>query len=211
VIDESSGGVQPLTRAAQRDNTRRAILDATVRCLAEDGYGALSTRRIAERAGIAQSTLMHHFETRELLLVEAVSSLAESLAATAVANIDLSQLRTEQHRAAVLQSAWDTFTSPPALAAAQLWGAAWAEPELAVALRQLEMRVAQIVMEAASTVFPVESSDPTFPILIDGVLQVMRGLIMAIPTWGREVIDARWAALAPVLVDASRHLIAQPE
>ena len=207
MIDETSARVPTLTRAAQRENTRRAILDATVGCLIDDGYGALTTRRVAERAGIAQSTLMHHFETRERLLVESVAQLAETMADSAVRDIDLTHLHEPGHRAAVLDRAWATFTSPEALTAAQLWGAAWAEPELAVALRDLEIRVAEIVMGAASTVFPHESTDPRFPIMIDGVVQVIRGLIMAIPTWGREAIDARWALLKPLLVEASTHML----
>lgn len=197
----------PTTREQQRQNTRRAILDATVACLVEDGYGALTTRRIAERVGIAQSTLMHHFETREALLVEAVSNLAITLAETAVQQLDLTTLSGDVHREAVLDQAWATFTSPEALAAAQLWGAAWTEPELAAALRDLEIRVAEIVLRTAATVFPEESTDPAFAVYIDGVFQMIRGLIMAIPTWGKDAVDARWSMLRPVIVTASGALI----
>ncbi len=197
----------PTTREQQRQNTRRAILDATVACLVEDGYGALTTRRIAERVGIAQSTLMHHFETREALLVEAVSNLAITLAETAVQQLDLTTLSGDVHREAVLDQAWTTFTSPEALAAAQLWGAAWTEPELAAALRDLEIRVAEIVLRTAATVFPEESTDPAFAVYIDGVFQMIRGLIMAIPTWGKDAVDARWSMLRPVIVTASGALI----
>ena len=69
-----------LTRAQQRAATRAALIQATADCLIEEGYSALTTRRVAERAGVAQSTLMHHFPTREALLVEAVTSLALRLA-----------------------------------------------------------------------------------------------------------------------------------
>src|SRR5690606_6215637 len=99
-------------------------------CLIEHGYSALTTRRVAERANVAQSTLMHHFPAREALLVEAVTALATSLAQRAVSEIDLAAAGDEQHRSAVLDQAWRTFTSPEAMAAIQLWGAAWAEPEL---------------------------------------------------------------------------------
>ncbi|MEN0015909.1 MAG: TetR/AcrR family transcriptional regulator [Solirubrobacteraceae bacterium] len=201
----------PTTREAQRLTTRRSILDATVACLVDDGYGSLTTRRIAERAGIAQSTLMHHFSTRESLIVEAVAALAEQLAAKAIDELDLEALRGPAHRAAVLERAWATFTAPEALAAAQLWGAAWTEPELASALGELELRVAALVLSSAAVVFPDESLDPQFPVMIDGVVQMIRGLIMAIPTWGRETVEARWQALVPVLIDASNHLVAPPE
>jgi Bacterial regulatory proteins, tetR family len=35
----------------------------TADCLVEEGYAGLSTRRVAERAGVARSTLMHYATT----------------------------------------------------------------------------------------------------------------------------------------------------
>ncbi|RYG62810.1 TetR/AcrR family transcriptional regulator, partial [bacterium] len=102
-VTEAPASVGP--REAKRLATRASILEATVSGLVEDGYGSLTTRRIAERAGIAQSTLMHHFETRESLLVEAVASLAATLAETALGQIDLAGLHGEGHRSAVLDRA----------------------------------------------------------------------------------------------------------
>jgi len=150
---------------------------------------------------------MHHFETRELLLVEAVASLAETLAQTTLSQLDLTAARGAAHRGAVVDLAWATFTSPEALAAAQLWGAAWTEPEIATALRELEIRVAQLILESAQTVFPEEMEDPRFPVFIDGVYQLIRGLVMGIPTWGKDAIDARWSIIRPVLLDASLQVI----
>lgn len=219
VIDESSTArtagmpstaASPTSREQQRQRTRAAILSATVDCLVEDGYGALTTRRVAERAGVAQSTLMHHFETRERLLVEAVAGLAEQLADRTLRELDATHREGAAHRAAVLDLAWATFTTPEALAAAQLWGAAWTEPEIAEALRELELRVAQLILVTAQTVFPQETLDPRFPIFIDGVYQMIRGLVMGIPTWGAEAIGERWAAIKPVLLDASLEVIPPP-
>lgn len=176
-------------------------------CLVEEGYGALTTRRVAERAGVAQSTLMHHFATREQLIVEAVAGLAEQLADRTLRELDDAPRRGAAHREAVLDLAWATFTTPEALAAAQLWGAAWTEPEIAEALRELELRVAQLILVSAQTVFPEETLDPRFPVFIDGVYQMIRGLVIGIPTWGAELIDQRWAAIKPVLLAASLEVI----
>ncbi len=198
-----SGG----SREQQRQRTRGVILDETVCCLVDEGYGALTTRRIAERAGIAQSTLMHHFETREQLLVEAVAALAEQVASASIREVQAIGARGAAQREAVLDQAWATFTGPEALAAAQLWGAAWAEPEVAAALRDLELRVAQLILAAAAEVLPDETADPRFPVFIDGVYQLIRGLVMGIPVWGKEAIDARWALIRPVLLEASLEVI----
>lgn len=195
------------TRAQQRAATRAAILDATVDCLVEEGYSALTTRRVAERVGIAQSTVMHHFETREALLIEAVTHLALRLADEALEEVDLAALRSPKHREAVLDQAWREFTSPHALAAAQLWVTAWTEPELAGTLRDLEERLGSILSATAGTLFPDLSDDPRFPALIDATVSLIRGLIMGIPISGRKVIDARWESIKPVLLHAAADLL----
>jgi AcrR family transcriptional regulator len=196
-----------ITRAQQRDATRLAIIDATIQSLVQDGYAALTTRRIAERAGVAQSTVMHHFETREALLIEAVTQLAARLAEQALEEIDLAALRSPKHRDAVLDQAWREFTSPQALAAAQLWMAAWAEPPLAAALRDLERRITSILMATATTLFPDEAEDSDFAAMIDAAVSLIRGLVTAIPISGREAIDERWAAIKPLLSRAAAQLL----
>jgi AcrR family transcriptional regulator len=202
-------GTEPrrLTRAQQRAATRLAILDATAECLVEDGYATLTTRRIAERAGIAQSTLMHHFETREALLVDAVAHVATRLAERTLEEIDLTGLRSPDHRDAVLDQAWREFTSPQALAAAQLWAAAWAEPPLAAALGELERRIGAILFVTATTLFPDQAEDPDFPALIDATISLIRGLVMAIPVSGRDAVDRRWTMIKPLVSRAAAELL----
>lgn len=209
--DAAEKAAAPLgPREQQRLATRTAILDATVASLVDDGYAALTTRRVAERAGVAQSTVMHHFPAREVLVVEAVSNLAVTMADTAVRELGTAQRQGVDHREAVLDQAWKTLTTPEALATAQLLGAAWGEPELATALREVEIRIAQIVLETALAVFPDESADPRFAVYIDSVFQTIRGLITSIPTWGRDAIELRWSLIKPVLLEASSLLIPPP-
>lgn len=195
------------TRAAQRAATRAAILDATAACLIEDGYDGLTTRRVAERAGVAQSTFMHHFPTRDEYLTEAVTHLAVRLTDAALDAIALDDLRRPERRSAVLDQAWAQFTSPEALAALQLWIAAWTEPELALSLRGLEHRIGALLLATASTLFPEQADDPRFPALIDTAVSLIRGLVVGIPISGREATDARWEAMKPILLDAAADLL----
>jgi AcrR family transcriptional regulator len=195
------------TRAQQRVATRQALIEATAQALVEDGYAALTTRRVAELAGVAQSTLMHHFETREALLVEAITHLALRLADEALDEIDIAALRSPAHRDAVLDQAWVKFTSPQALAAAQLWIAAWSEPELAETLRELEQRLGGIIFATAGTLFPDQAEKPGFPALLDAAISLIRGLVMAIPVSGQQAVDARWAAIKPILLHAAADLL----
>jgi AcrR family transcriptional regulator len=196
-----------MTRAEQRVATRTAILEAAALSLVEDGYASLTTRRVAERAKVAQSTLMHHFPTREALLVETVSQLALRLADDTLDDLDLSGMRDREQQEFLLDQVWRVFTSPQALAAAQLWFAAWAEPELAQALRELEERLTAILMAAATAVVPDVVDDPDFPALVDTGASVIRGLVMAIPVSGREAVEERWQAIRPILSSAASELL----
>lgn len=200
-------GKRRMTRAEQRAATRTSIIESAIACLVEEGWPALTTRRVAERAGIAQSTLMHHFETREALLVDAVTSLALRLADDALDQIDLSELRTARGRDAVLDQAWREFTSPQALAAGQLWVAAWNEPELAATLRELETRLTGIIDAAAATLFPEVVEDPRFPAVLDAAVSLIRGLVLAIPISGREAVEQRWQAMKPILSQAAADVL----
>jgi AcrR family transcriptional regulator len=195
------------TRAEQRAETRRSIVEAATQCLVDEGYGALTTRRVAEHAGIAQSTVMHHFETRDALIVETVVSVALQLADRTLEEVDLAALRTPEHREAVLDEAWREFTSPLALAAAQLWIAAWTEPDLGPILRELEERIGAILGGTAGVLFPDQSEDPRFPGLIDATVSLIRGLIMEIPIAGREAVDARWERVKPLILQAAAELL----
>src|SRR3954447_4435162 len=197
-----------MTRAEQRVATRTALLEAAIACLVEDGYAAMTTRRIAERANVAQSTLMHHFPTRETLLVEAVSHVALRLGDTALEDVDLSAARDPARREELLDHVWRVFTSHEALASAQLWYAAPAEPELAAALRDLEERLTGLVMATANAMLPRLVDHPDFPVFVDAGMAIIRGLVMAIPVWGRETIEAQWKGIRPVLTRTAGDLVA---
>nr|WP_032913886.1 MULTISPECIES: TetR/AcrR family transcriptional regulator [Streptomyces] len=56
-------------REAQRAERREAILRAAMELIAERGYRGTSLAAVAERAGLTQQGLLHHFPSKELLLV----------------------------------------------------------------------------------------------------------------------------------------------
>ncbi len=54
---------------AKAVQTRRALLAAAEQCLAEDGFAALSTRHVAERAEVPLSQIHYHFGSKQGLLL----------------------------------------------------------------------------------------------------------------------------------------------
>lgn len=64
---------RPQTRAERRDRatagTHDAILAAARACLLADGYANLSTRRVAEAAGVPLSQIHYHFGSKQRLML----------------------------------------------------------------------------------------------------------------------------------------------
>jgi AcrR family transcriptional regulator len=65
------------TQAERSATTRARLLDATLETLADVGYAATTTSEIARRAGLTRGAQMHHFHTKEELVVAAVAHLFE--------------------------------------------------------------------------------------------------------------------------------------
>ncbi|MDP3494111.1 MAG: TetR/AcrR family transcriptional regulator [Hyphomonadaceae bacterium] len=76
---------KPAARSERRKNadrsaaTRRQILEATVRCLDAWGYGAVTNIKVADEAGVSRGAMMHHFPTRQALIVATVEYAHEKL------------------------------------------------------------------------------------------------------------------------------------
>ena len=54
-----------------------AMLDAAEATLLEEGYGALTSRRIAERVGVKQRLVYYYFETMDEIIVETFRRMAQ--------------------------------------------------------------------------------------------------------------------------------------
>jgi AcrR family transcriptional regulator len=72
-----------LTRLERRDRatgeTRTSIVDAARRALLGDGYVALSTRRVAELAGVPLSQIHYHFGSKRQLILAVLAAENERL------------------------------------------------------------------------------------------------------------------------------------
>jgi AcrR family transcriptional regulator len=62
---------------AESSETRAALLDATERLMLEEGYAAVSSRRIAQRAGLKPQLVHYYFRTMDDLVLAAFRRRAE--------------------------------------------------------------------------------------------------------------------------------------
>lgn len=60
-------------------STRKHILEATIKCLDTGGYGAVTNIKVADAAGVSRGAMMHHFPTRQALIVATVEFAHEKL------------------------------------------------------------------------------------------------------------------------------------
>src|ERR687898_2218374 len=54
------------------DRTRAMVIEETVRCVLEEGFGAASAKHITERAGVTWGVVQYHFGDRDGLLMAVV-------------------------------------------------------------------------------------------------------------------------------------------
>lgn len=84
-------GDQVTMGAESAHPTRRAILDAAVRILVEEGTASLTHRRLAIAASASVSSVIHFFESRRAILREAYGLLYRRLCDRALNRLNLGQ------------------------------------------------------------------------------------------------------------------------
>ena len=169
----------------------------------EDGYARASTLAIQRRADVSRGRLLHHFPSRDALLVAAAQHLAITHVAEAArmaerfVEADGSPERIDE----AVATMWDRYQEPYFRAAAELWAAAVHNEDLRAALGPAEVRLNATIRLAVAAMFgPVHASHPAFGPLSDMLLTSMRGVAFADAFDGRERRHRRhldgWALVA---------------
>ena len=168
-------------RVPQEERTRamRArLLEATVDCLVERGFSRTSTTLVSERAGVSRGAQLHHFPTKNALVVAAVEHLTDvrgAELATAAERLPTGRRRTR----AVLQMLADHFTGPVFTAALELWVAARTDEALLAAVAPLEQRVGRETHRLTVELLGADESRPGTRELVQATLDLVRGLGLA--------------------------------
>jgi AcrR family transcriptional regulator len=176
----TSAKVSPV-RVPQEERTRamrQRLLEATVDCLVEHGWSGTSTTLVSQRAGVSRGAQLHHFPTKNDLVVAAVEHLSELRGEElrqAARRLPTGKRRTR----AVLEMFADHFTSPVFTAALELWVAARADEVLHAAVVPLEQRVGREAHLIAVEALGVDQDRPRARELVQATLDLIRGLGLA--------------------------------
>ncbi|MCW2847310.1 MAG: transcriptional regulator, TetR family [Marmoricola sp.] len=170
-----------VVRVPQEERTRamrQRLLEATIECLVEHGWSGTSTTLVSQRAGVSRGAQLHHFPTKNDLVVAAVEHLSELRGEelrTAAAALPTGRRRTR----AVLEMFADHFTSPVFTAALELWVAARTDEQLHQAVVPLEQRVGREAHRVAVEALGAGEEDPRARELVQATLDLIRGLGLA--------------------------------
>jgi AcrR family transcriptional regulator len=171
------------TRRTQEERSaamRERLLESTAACLVEYGYSGTTVSRIAERAGVTRGAQVHHYPTKEALVIASIRHLAEQLAEQVAAEAPRVAHSADPVGAA-LDMLWRLHRGPIFAATVELWVAARTDPDLAEQIRDVE----PIVFEALG------SLSDTSPQLFTA-MDTIRGLLIS--TWHLppRQVEARW-------------------
>jgi AcrR family transcriptional regulator len=174
-------GVTATARTPQADRSRamrQRLLEATLEVLIERGFSGTSTTLVSERAGVSRGAQLHHFPTKNDLVVAAVEHLTElrgAELADAVARLPRGDGRTR----AVVRMLGDHFSSPVFTAALELWVAARTDEALLAAVAPLEQRIGRETHRLTVEALGVDESRPGARELVQATLDLVRGLGLA--------------------------------
>jgi AcrR family transcriptional regulator len=195
------GGMPTATgqRVPQEERSRLMrlrLLEATIECLVELGWSGTSTTLVSQRAGVSRGAQLHHFPTKNDLVLAAVEHLSE-LRGTELAEAATGLPRGRRRTRAVLEMLAGHFTSPVFTAALELWVAARTDPALHAAVQPLEQRIGREIHRRTVELLGVDESRPGTRELVQATLDLVRGLGLA-NTIGddsarRGLILDRWA------------------
>lgn len=108
-------------KQVRADQTRAMVLDETVRCVLEEGFGAASAKHITERAGVTWGVIQYHFGDRDGLLMAVVDrGFGELLATLREVEPKLNTRSGRTRTELVVNSVADAFLIPTSIAALEI-------------------------------------------------------------------------------------------
>jgi AcrR family transcriptional regulator len=157
VVDAPSTSTR--TPQAERSAaTRTKLLDATIDCLVELGWQGTSTTEVVRRAGVSRGAQVHHYPSKEDLVLASIEHLlARRVEEYAVAFDALPPDR--RTPAEALELLWTSCFGPSFDAWLELTVAARRSPALHERFREVEQRFAEVVIDRFQDMFPAVFGD----------------------------------------------------
>lgn len=171
---------------------RSRLLDATVKCLVDYGYAGTTTPRIAEIAGVTRGAQVHHFRSKEDLVVAAVEHLAQQRVQVAMREQGR-LLATPDAVTTVLEFLWESHQGDMFVATMELWVASRTDDVLAEQVRRVEPLVNSTLVAAIAHLLPKEAAQKDVRNAIYTAMDALRGiLVISFVDRDLDVARRRW-------------------
>jgi TetR/AcrR family transcriptional regulator len=139
--------MQPAGASEGRREVVEALLDAAERLLIDQGYGAITTRKLAEQAGINHGLVHYYFGSMEEVMVQVLERFTARLIERQRSMYSSDRPFLEKWRAA-----WNFQQEDLASGYSKIWlelqAAAWNRPELRTRVQQVNEDWRQVLTEA---------------------------------------------------------------
>jgi AcrR family transcriptional regulator len=166
------------TQAERSAAMRTRLLDATVECLVSYGYAGTTTPRVAELAGVTRGAQIHHFRSKEDLVVAAIEHLAQQRAEAAIRELSRVQT-TPDPVATILDFLWEAHQGPTFTAAVELWVAARTDSVLAQHIERVEPVVNATLISAIAQLVPDHPAQKKIRNIVYTAMDALRGILVA--------------------------------
>ncbi|MQA60031.1 MAG: TetR family transcriptional regulator [Actinophytocola sp.] len=192
-VNLSSTSKPRRTQEERSATTRRALLEATIDVLAEEGYASLTTTKVAARAQVSRGAQVHHFPTKGALVGEAIQYLigqvTESLLSK-VGSLPPGRARTD----GALDLLWDTYRGRTFQAVIQLSVAGGGDPDIDEKLATLNKVVADLIRGSVPVLFPEVANFPHFEDALYTAINTMTGLAVSqrVAKLSEAEVAGRW-------------------
>jgi AcrR family transcriptional regulator len=166
------------TQAERSAAMRGRLLDATIECLVSYGYAGTTTPRVAQLAGVTRGAQIHHFRSKEDLVVAAIEHLAQRRAQAAIREFG----RVEASRdpaSMVLDFLWEAHQGPMFIAAVELWVAARTDSVLARHIERVEPVVNSTLIAAIAQLVPDYPAQKELRNIVYTAMDALRGILVA--------------------------------
>ena len=165
------------TQEERSAQTRSALLDATLACLLELGYAGMRTNDVCARAGLSRGALLHHFPTKQALVIEAVEHVVRQMGTQMLAEAQSCEPSgTSLDR--MFEVIWKNFEQPLFHAALELWLAARTDAELHARVHRAERLRGAGIVQLYASLAGVAARHERFQDVLRLTLHLMRGMAL---------------------------------
>lgn len=195
--DQSIPGAPPRrarTRRVQEARSTAAkerLLKATVNVLIDRGYGGLTTKEVAARAGFSNGALVHHYATKADLVVAGTAYVYDEAVRRSQTSVKTAAARRDPV-GTFISDCFRVYFEWPFLAALEVMVVARTDPTLAAQIHPVMRRYRDLTNEVWLEVFRrsgFKGDDAIFALNI--TLNLVRGMALN-SLWARDMKFYRW-------------------